>query len=162
MTQAAARSSQPTAERDATMPLAPRLRSIQTRECIIRHVLCRAHTWKHLIRHVHAGGARQLPVNPRVYAGKFRENTAHSSNTAFRGAGARGALVDDHFRRWHHPGRCPGGDQQPPRPPDHFIASAAWRPKRPLCLFRAGEFPGNLLSSTIIWAWSVGPTAVPL
>ena len=39
--------------------------------------------------------------------------------------------VEDHFRRWYHPGRrrCPGGDQQPPRPraPDHFIAPAAWR-----------------------------------
>ena len=36
---------------------------------------------------------------------------------------------EDHFWRWHHPGRCPGGDQQPPQPPDHLIASAAWRPK---------------------------------
>ena len=37
---------------------------------------------------------------------------------------------EDHFRRWHHPGRCPGGtgDQQPPQPPGHLIASAAWRP----------------------------------
>ena len=38
--------------------------------------------------------------------------------------------VEDHFRRWHHPGRCPGGDQQPPRPPGHFIPPAAWRPKQ--------------------------------
>ena len=39
--------------------------------------------------------------------------------------------VEEHFRRWHHPGRCPGGGQQPPYPPDHLIASAAWRPKSP-------------------------------
>ena len=64
MTQAAARSSEPTAARAATMPLASRLRSIQTWEYIIRHVCCRAHTWEHLIRHVHAGDARPLPVNP--------------------------------------------------------------------------------------------------
>ena len=44
----------------------------------------------------------------------------------------RSVPVEDHFWRWHHPGRCPGGDQQPPQPPDHLIASAAWRPKSPL------------------------------
>ena len=65
MTQAAARSSEPTAARAATMPLASRLRSIQTWEYIIRHVCSHAHTWEHLIRHVHAGDARQLPMNPR-------------------------------------------------------------------------------------------------
>jgi hypothetical protein len=65
MTQAAARSSQPTAARAATMPLASRLRSIQTWEYIIRHVCSHAHTWEHLIRHVHAGDARPLPMNPR-------------------------------------------------------------------------------------------------
>ena len=43
------------------------------------------------------------------------------------------APVEDHFWRWHHPGRCPEGDHRPPRPPDHFIASAAWRPKSPPC-----------------------------
>ena len=67
-------------------------------------------------------------------AGTIRENPRPSSSTAFPSVDTRSVLVEDHFRRWHHPGRCPGGDQQPPRPPGHFIAPAAWRPKSPLCV----------------------------
>ena len=45
--------------------------------------------------------------------------------------GLRCIPVEDHFRRWYHPGQCSGGDQQPLLPPDHFIVSAAWQPKGP-------------------------------
>ena len=51
------------------------------------------------------------------------------------------APAEDHFRRWHHPGRCPGGDQQHPPPLGHLATAVRIAPGSALWTARAGPIP---------------------